>query len=183
MKNIKKIAKEILTNEISFKEELTNSYSGQKDLTLFAYLDNKIVGKLEYVEYQGSISVSIINVKPEFRRMGIGKKLILELQKQNPRTEIELGLQVSPEGTALVNSLKSQLYIDQKKRNKEKLLQSLIIKRDKVQKQFDSLYKNMEKITDETELNKIRKQIKDLDKLYNINDINDKIYDLEKELL
>jgi GNAT superfamily N-acetyltransferase len=97
--------------EVTFQDELVGTQSGQKDLRITAYIDKTQAGWLDYSDYNGEISIKMVEVKPQYRRQGIGKELILRLQKLYPKTEISLGM-ATGEGAKLLKSLKSHLYVD-----------------------------------------------------------------------
>lgn len=73
---------------LTFNEEVTAYYSGQTNLALTAYQDGVVVGAIDYVEYQGVPSISMVTVLPEHRRQGIATQMLRQLQKQYPDVEI-----------------------------------------------------------------------------------------------
>lgn len=66
--------------------------------------DGKVVGTLEYGEYEGKPNVKMIEVIPEYRRQGIGAKLLQELQRKYPDQEIDFGM-TTPDGTKLLDAI------------------------------------------------------------------------------
>ena len=162
------------TNGVTFREELTGHYSGQSNLTLFAEIDGKTVGTLEYAIFNGDPSISMVEVQPAYQRKGIGKAMVLHLQKQHPHKEIEWGM-TTTDGTALQNSLRGQLYVDTKKIQLKKRHDDLVVERDKLQKEMDDLYKKFDTAPDE-----IRGKIQKLNDRWVAAD--DEIYELEKDI-
>ncbi len=160
--------------DITFRDEVTGHHSGQTNLNLYAIIDGKIAGTLEYVKFNDVPSISMIKVKPAYQRMGIGKALVLNLQKEFPDTEIEWGM-TTPEGTALKDSLKDELYVDMSKAELKKKYDALIAERGRYQKKMDDLYRQFDTDPDE-----IRKEIKKLNDRYV--ELDDEIYELEKEI-
>ena len=47
------------------------------------YVDGEIVGLVEYVIYDGKLTISNIQVRPEYRRQGYGTRLLENLLKVN----------------------------------------------------------------------------------------------------
>jgi len=152
---------------VTFQDEVVGTQSGQKDLRLTAYIGKDQVGWLDYTDFHGDISIKMVKVKPQYRRQGIGKELILKLQKQYPKTEISTGL-ATGEGGKLLKSLKSSLYVDKAKIKKTKQLE----------KEFKDLGKEEQHLV---------KQLKpgspDNDTIGNrLNVISDRQYEIEQEL-
>lgn len=74
-------------------------------MVLVAYLDGEMVGNLQYSIYGGVPSIKMLEVKKDFRRIGIGTKLLKQLQKMFPEEEIDLGMLTS-DGTKLMQTIK-----------------------------------------------------------------------------
>ena len=89
------------TNNIT--EEATGSASGETYFTMSYKQDGKVVGTLQYGEYNGEPNVKMVEVDPEYRRQGIGTKLLQELQKKYPDVEIDFGMQ-TPDGSKLIEN-------------------------------------------------------------------------------
>lgn len=87
---------------IVFREECRGAYSGQSDLTLFAEVDGRVVGWIDYSIFRGVPSIQMIEVVE--RRRGYGTALVCELQRRNPGVGIEWG-GMTPEGAALYAAL------------------------------------------------------------------------------
>jgi hypothetical protein len=101
-----------LTEQVTFRDESTGSYSGQTNMKLIAYVDNNQVGYIDYVVYGDEVSISMIEGSPKHK--GIGRQLVLKLQSMYPKTEIKWGNMTGP-GFKLFNSLKGKLYVDKGK--------------------------------------------------------------------
>ena len=86
--------------KLTFTKEMVDSYSGQYNMELGAYIDNNIAGVLEYVEFEKEPSISMIQIIPKYKRQGIGEALIKELAKEYPYKSIVWGIQTK-EGTML----------------------------------------------------------------------------------
>lgn len=77
----------------------------QYDNSLRYYLDDgTLVGYLDYSEWKDYVTIKMIEVSSEHRGKGIGKKLVYDLQKRYPDTEIEWG-SLTSDGAKLKNSL------------------------------------------------------------------------------
>ena len=82
-------------------------HHGQADYQIVAMTDDRhqrVIGVLNFTEYQDRPAISMIEVLPEYRSQGIGKKLVAELQRRYPDEEIDWGYQTDS-GSALKKSL------------------------------------------------------------------------------
>ncbi len=70
--------------KITYYNGSTNAYSGQVNMEAAIYVDEQIVGAVEYVLYDGELTVSNIHVRPEYRRQGYGSRLMKYIQQENP---------------------------------------------------------------------------------------------------
>jgi hypothetical protein len=93
---------------LSFSEELTGAYKGQKNIDLVAKKDGKQVGLLQYVEFNKEPSISYIEVAKGEQGKGVGADLVKKLQQEYPDKKIDWGM-TTPEGTKLKQKLDTQL--------------------------------------------------------------------------
>ena len=87
MKNqIKILLREGLENlpKIKYEFESVDYYDGQRNMELGMYLDGEIVGMIQYVLFEGEITISNILVRPEFRRRGFGSRMMIAMKKNHP---------------------------------------------------------------------------------------------------
>ena len=70
--------------KITYYNGSTNAYSGQVNMEAAIYVDGDIVGAAEYVLYDGELTISDIQVKPEWRRKGMGSRLMKYIMQENP---------------------------------------------------------------------------------------------------
>lgn len=154
---LRKILSEI---SLQFQNDNDDYSHGQSDNSLKAFLGNKLVGIINYSEYENEPSVKMLEVKPEFRRQGIGTKLLQQLQKLYPNTEIDLGY-ASKEGDALLKTIKRK-FIPNKKYTQ------LIAKLEKYKEDKNRIMKKSES--------------GDYSENHLLNDLHDSIYDLEDQL-
>lgn len=105
----------LFENALSFKDESTGYHHGQTDMTLYALLDNKVVGYIEYSVYNDTPSIRMIEVDDNYKRRGYAREMLRNLQSKFPETEIDLGM-LTDDGDKLVKSLQFDLlpseYID-----------------------------------------------------------------------
>ena len=94
-----------IANKIVYKNEMRGFHSGQKDLSLRAYIGGELVGWIDYVDYHGDPSISMIEIFPQYRRRGVARGLVYKLQKMYPDREIDWGM-TTDEGSMLYSSLK-----------------------------------------------------------------------------
>lgn len=89
---------------IQFRNEVTGSYSGQINGTLYAEEDGRAVGNIDYVVYLDEVHISMIYVDKGKRRGGIATMLVKRLQAEYPDKEIDWGY-MTPEGQAFFRAL------------------------------------------------------------------------------
>jgi GNAT superfamily N-acetyltransferase len=83
--NIKKLLREEVSKQnLKYEFEHLDSYSGQNNYELGLYLNNEIIGTVEYTTYDGFITVSDILVRPEYRRKGYGSKMMKAIKENHP---------------------------------------------------------------------------------------------------
>lgn len=104
IQEINKMAQKGNMEQIEIDNEVTNMYSGQTNMTMSAKIGDKIVGTLDYSEYNGKPSISMIEVKPEYRRKGIATRLLQNLQSEYPNIEIEWGT-MTTDGASLRDAI------------------------------------------------------------------------------
>ena len=87
----------------NIKVEVNDWHSGEMFATMSYTQDGKVVGTLEYSVYDGEPNVKMVEVLPEYRRKGIGTKLLQELQRNYPDVEINYGM-TTPDGAKLLEN-------------------------------------------------------------------------------
>lgn len=163
-------------SEIVFRDENRGFHHGQSDNTLIAYSPpGNPVGYLEYSIYDGEVSVQYLHVAEDKRRNGFGKALLLELQKRNPGIGIDLGMS-SKEGSALIESMKREYIPNQEYGKLKKEEESL---KDRIQALNDK--RDAWHLLTEEEKNRTRPAL--LADGEEWNKINDRLWEIEKELL
>lgn len=86
--------------EVEITDEMVGYYGGQVDMIMTAVVDGIKAGYINYSVYQGKPYIKFINTVESMRRMGVATRLLQELQKEYPNTEIDWGY-TTPDGTAL----------------------------------------------------------------------------------
>lgn len=130
-------------------KDVTTGYShGETYFTMSYEQNGEVVGTLEYGEYDGQPNVKMIEVDPEHRRQGIGTKLLQELQKKYPETEIDFGMS-TPDGTKLIEAATYTKTDEQAVEGKRKL-QALQTELVDVERRLNELY-DLEELTAEQE--------------------------------
>lgn len=79
-------------SQIEILDESVDAHDGQIDMRLQAVVDDLTVGMISYSIYQDVPNLNMIEVLENYRRQGIGTKMICYLQEQFPDTEIEWGM-------------------------------------------------------------------------------------------
>lgn len=73
-----------MDKNITYTNEVVDSYSGQTNCEAGVYVNEEIVGIVQYVLFEDELSISHIFVRPEFRRLGYGSKLMKYIKEENP---------------------------------------------------------------------------------------------------
>ena len=117
------------------------AYDGQVDMTKEIKDNNgNVIAKLDYSLYEDTVNVQMIEVDPNHRRKGLGMKLLQDLQKQYPDTEIDFGMS-TPDGTKL---LEKATYTVENKEVADKLarIEELQKKLDEYDKGYEYYFDN-----------------------------------------
>ena len=72
-----------MLNKITYTNEVLDSYKEQTNCEAGIYFNDEIIGYVQYVLYKGELTASDILVRPEFRRMGYGSKLMKYIKEIN----------------------------------------------------------------------------------------------------
>lgn len=80
-----------IMNQLSFEESSYNYHHGQVDILLKAFFNNNQVGYLDYSLFEGKPYINMIKVHEDYRKMGVGEKLIMRLADVYGYKNIEWG--------------------------------------------------------------------------------------------
>ena len=141
---------------------------GETYFTMSYMQDGKEVAKLDYGVYEDTPNVKMIEVDPEYRRKGIGTKLLQELQKKYPNAEINFGM-TTTDGTKLLENATYDVTDEAVVADRQKL-KELQIELNELQEQLDVLYE-IENISEEQ-----------LAELHKLGDRWTEVYDTIREL-
>ena len=190
--------RQYMLNDNNIKD-ISTGYSNDEYYREMQYIqDGKVIGKLNYGEYDGIPSVKMLEVDSEFRRKGIGKKLLQELQKKYNGIEIDFGM-TTPDGTSLLENatyeIENKEVADKLKRIKE--IQNKLDEYDEGYKNYydnnlippqnyaedyNELYDEKRKLEEETWNKKATKTfVKTDDKQYMLSDTDNQGRKLTKE--
>lgn len=94
------------------ENHVTESYSGQINGILIAMDENRqLLGHIEWTQFEGKLSVSMIEVEKEHRRKGIATAMWKALKDEFPEAGIEpFGNYATTEGQAFLDSLTNRHY-------------------------------------------------------------------------
>ena len=122
-------------------KEVSTGYSSDEYYYEMQYIqDGKVVGTLEYGDYNGEPNVKMIEVDPEYQRKGIGTKLLQELQNKYKDVEIDFGM-TTPDGTKLLE--KATYTIDNTEViNKQNRINEISKILDEYDKTFNDYHEN-----------------------------------------
>lgn len=110
----------VQNGNIEISDNVVSSYSGQTNSIIEAKIEGKKVGTLEYSEYNGEPSISMINVDEKYRRNGIAKKMLQELQSNYPNKEIDWGT-MTTDGAKLKDAVTYNIENDIITENKQQV--------------------------------------------------------------
>jgi len=83
------ILRQLLESKIKYSNESMDGPSSQYNGLIKATEDKKVIGTLEYTEYNGFVTISMVEVDKKYRGNKIGFNLIKELAKLYPYTRIK----------------------------------------------------------------------------------------------
>lgn len=109
------------TVPVIFRTESRDGPSGQSNLRLLALIDDSVVGKIDYAEFQGKPFIQMIEVAKNSRRNGYATSLILHLQSSYPDQEINWGM-LTGDGSKLYDSLPKRFVVNPEYSEKVELL-------------------------------------------------------------
>jgi GNAT superfamily N-acetyltransferase len=81
---IKQLLREGLTGPLDYRIEHMGYHHGQDDYELGVYLNDDILGMVQYTIYDGELTVRDIIVLPKYRRQGIGSKMMQYVKQKHP---------------------------------------------------------------------------------------------------
>ena len=86
----------------------TDAYDGQVNMVKeIKDRQGNPIAKLQYNEYKDNINVDMIEVNSKYRRKGLAKELLQDLQRENPNIEINFGY-TTEDGTKLIDNRKKK---------------------------------------------------------------------------
>jgi hypothetical protein len=94
-----------MTDAVSLRTTVDNSYRGQHDATIIASIGDEQVGYLSYSVYNGKPAIKMVWVNPEHRRKKIALQMLKDLQNTYPDSEIDWGY-TTDDGSQLKSSIK-----------------------------------------------------------------------------
>jgi len=77
----------ITESKLTYSQEHVDSYDGQDNYEIGVYKDNEILGVVEYTLFNNEISINMITVRPEYRRMGVGARLVQKMKELHPNAK------------------------------------------------------------------------------------------------
>lgn len=77
--------------KLSYEISHLDSYDGQHNYELGCYIEEGIIGAVEFVLFDGDMSLTIsdIQVRPEYRRKGIGSRMVKVIKDKFPEYKYE----------------------------------------------------------------------------------------------
>jgi GNAT superfamily N-acetyltransferase len=158
---------------IVFNNEFLASYSGQQNFKLNAELNGIVVGWVDYSIYNEDLYINIVEVVEEYRRTGIGTKLLKELQRRFPDKAFEMGT-FTEQGSKLWESLPKKVIINEEYKKLIEEKTTLEQKNKKLSKQLHNIpFANLQTPEQRIELENLGEQL---------NLINDRLFQIDEEI-
>lgn len=79
----------LLVESLKYEIEHLDSYDGQNNYELGLYLNDEIIGLVQYTIFNDILKVSDILVRPEYRRKGFGSRMMQYIKQQHPNATYE----------------------------------------------------------------------------------------------
>lgn len=102
---------ELDSQDLWFRESWGDAHHGQTDCQLTIHTDTGPVGLLDYSVFDGVPAIQMIHVAPAARRQGYGTRLVCELQRMFPLSEIEWGY-LTDDGAALRANMPTRGFVN-----------------------------------------------------------------------
>jgi predicted GNAT family acetyltransferase len=160
--------KKAQNSSIKIRTESVGSHHGQSDLVMIASIDNNDIATLEFSVFNQEPYINMIKVKDSYRRQGIATKLMKELQREYPDTEIHMGMSTE-DGTKLLQSLPSK-FIPNERYNE------LLSEKNQLEVRIKELQIFLDTYDPKTQKEEA------INKGEEFNIISDRLYDIEKEM-
>ncbi len=80
----KVVAEDFAPKKLEYRIEHMGAHHGQEDLELGLYIDDEIIGMVQYTLFDGELTVRDIIVRPEFRRQGYGSRMMKYIKQLHP---------------------------------------------------------------------------------------------------
>jgi GNAT superfamily N-acetyltransferase len=80
-----KLIENNISSKITYTNEVIDAYSNQINCEAGVYLNGDIVGYVQYVLYNGELTISNIFIHPSYRRMGFASRLFKYITQENPK--------------------------------------------------------------------------------------------------
>lgn len=113
IKSILEVIEGISETKIKFKDTCRGSHDGQTDMTIYAILNNIVVGYIDYSIFENEIYIEMIEVVEEEKHKGIATKMMHYLRLINSGQKIKPGYSTT-EGFNFWESYKEK-YMKNKK--------------------------------------------------------------------
>lgn len=153
------------------KVEHLDYFNGQHEFILKFMIDDIQAGYITYSEYEGEPYIKMIDVKDQYRRMGIARRMMQHLQGLYDDIEINLGM-LTDDGDKLISNL-----------NTRKVENPMYEKVKKQLEKFKTILVRYQDISNQLETMTNDTKSKTMNMLKNWNTINDKIEILEEWLM
>lgn len=172
---------------VTYSNYSTGVIGDQVNFVIVAEKDDKVIGYLQYGYYRDTPHIQMIKVADEYRRQGIGTKMMQYLQKLYPDAEINPGM-TTPDGTLFLKDMfvevpdeaRTKLYKKRKRWLNAYYRAQAEMK--PIEKELDRFYETPdEEITDEYR-DKIQKVGEKWQELYDrMRELDRKLYDFDNE--
>jgi hypothetical protein len=158
---------------LAFYNECTDAHSGQTNFTLWAIVNGKKVGQIDYVKFRETVNISYIS-SIRMPRKGIATAMLKELQGLYPETEINWG-GLTDDGSKLYAKTQFTTVVNPEVHAKIEQLNSIRAEMAEIEAKFNAWHE-----LPEDQREQAREMLAPLTTRWN--DLRDQEYDLEGEL-
>jgi ribosomal protein S18 acetylase RimI-like enzyme len=98
--------------KLTYSYEHVNSYSGQDNYEIGVYIDDNIIGVIEYTTFEGELTISNITVLPKYRRRGVGSRLVQMMKDKHPTYKYKPSMKTADGAKFKHNKIKDLYSLD-----------------------------------------------------------------------
>jgi len=82
--DLRLVSEDLSTKKLDYRIEYMGGYGTQQDYELGLYIDDEIIGMVQYTLFEGDLTIRDVIVRPEYRRKGYGSKMMKFIKNEHP---------------------------------------------------------------------------------------------------